>query len=357
MAGDDQDESQKTEEPTQRRIDEAVKKGQVIFSREVTNFLMLLLLTLLVWFAMPIIMRLSTFWLGTYIESSHEIELNQGNYSHIFWDLLKGSILLLALPIAATIIIALLSSFLQHGWVASAESITPKLEKISPLKGVKRLFSLRSLVEFLKSVIKITIIGSVSIIAIWPDLGVVQQMHDMSMAGILMELHRLALKMLIGICSAMAVIAILDFFYQRHEYLKSLRMSKQDLKDEFKQSEGSPEVKAKLRQLRMERTRKRMMAAIPTADVVITNPTHFAVALKYDTSRYPAPIVVAKGQDNIAYRIRTLAEEHKVPIVRNPPLARALYDSAELDEQIPEEHFKAVAEVIAYVYKLKGKRA
>jgi flagellar biosynthetic protein FlhB len=180
-------------------------------------------------------------------------------------------------------------------------------------------------------------------------------MHDMDMAAILWVLHHLSIKMLIGVCSAMAVIAILDFLYQRFEYLKNLRMSKQDIKDEFKQSEGSPEIKAKLRQMRMERARKRMMAAVPTADVVITNPTHFAVALKYDTAKHAAPHVVAKGQDNVALNIRKLAEENNIPIVQNPPLARALYETTDLDEQVPEEHFKAVAEVIAYVYKLKGK--
>lgn len=352
---EDQDDSQKTEEPTQRRIEEAVKKGQVIASKEIPNFLMLLLLALLVWLAIPLMMKKSTLWLGHYIESSHEIPIDQGNYGHIFWELFKGSVFIMAIPVIATIAVAFLASFLQHGWIVSSEPIMPKLEKISPLKGLKRLFSLKSLVEFLKGIIKLVVIGSVAMIAVWPELAVIQQMHDMNMATMLAVLHHLSLKMLIGICAAMAVIAILDFLYQRFEYLKSLRMSKQDIKDEFKQSEGSPEIKSKLRQMRMERARKRMMAAVPTADVVITNPTHFAVALKYDTSKHAAPMLVAKGQDNVAFNIRNVAEQNNVPIVRNPPLARALYDTAELDEQIPEEHFKAVAEVIAYVYKLKGR--
>lgn len=352
---EDQDDSQKTEDPTQRRIEEAVKKGQVITSREVTNFMTLFLLALLVWLMMPYAMRKSTVWLRRFIESPDEIVIDPGNYSQLFAELLKGSILIMAIPVLATIFVAFFSSFIQHGWIVSSEPIMPKLDKISPLKGLKRLFSLKSVVEFLKGIIKISIVGAVAVIAIWPELGVMRQMHDMSMAVILSILHRLALNMLIGVCSAMAVIAILDYLYQRFEYLKSLRMSKQDIKDEYKQSEGSPEIKSRLRQLRMDRARNRMMAAVPTADVVITNPTHFAVALKYDTSKHAAPILVAKGQDNIALSIRELAEEHKVPIVRNPPLARALYETTDLDEQVPEEHFKAVAEVIAYVYKLKGR--
>lgn len=351
---EDQDDSQKTEEPTQRRIEEAVKKGQVVNSREVTNFLMLALLALLVWLAMPSAMEQATSFLRKYIESPHEIRIDPNSYRLLFTEMFKGAAMILVIPIIATIFVAFISAFIQHGWIASLDSIMPKLEKISPLKGLKRLFSLRSLVEFLKGVIKLTIVGSVAVIAIWPELGIIRQMHDMSMAGIMGVLHWLAIKMLIGVCAAMAVIAVLDFLYQRFEYFKSLRMSKQDIKDEFKQSEGNPEVKAKLRQMRMERAQKRMMSAVPTADVVVTNPTHFAVALKYDTNIHAAPHVVAKGQDNVAFNIRTLAEENNVPIVRNPPLARALYETAELDEQIPEEHFKAVAEVIAYVYKLKG---
>lgn len=354
---EEQDESQKTEEPTQRRIDEAVKKGQVAFSREVSNFLMLLTFTLVIAMLAPYLMRKTTLMLSYYIESSNDIFIDQQNYQFLLTGLFKGAALIMLLPVAGTIFSAFLSSLLQNGFIISNEPIVPKLEKISPIKGLKRLFSMRSFMEFVKGVIKITIVGTVAVLAIWPELHKIEGLHEESIAAILALLQHLALRMMIGICSVMAVIAVLDYLYQRFEYLKSLRMSKQDIKDEYKQSEGNPEVKAKLKHLRMERARKRMMAAVPNADVVITNPTHFAIALQYDGEKHRAPIVVAKGVDNIALKIREIAKENDVPIVENPPLARSLYDIAELDEPIPEEHYKAVAEIIAYVYKRKGKQA
>lgn len=354
---EEQDDSQKTEEPTQRRIEEAVKKGQVISSREVSNFLMLLTFTIILVALGPYLMHKTTITLRYYLESSYEIFFDPNSYRMFFLELFKNAVGIMILPVAGTIIAALLATLVQHGFIVSTEPIMPKLDKISPLSGLKRLFSLRSFMEFVKGIIKITIVGAVAMMAIWPELHKVEELHATSIAGIIALLNHLALRMMIGICSIMAVIAVLDFLYQRFEYLKSLRMSKQDIKDEFKQSEGNPEIKAKLRSLRMERARKRMMAAVPKADVVITNPTHFAVALMYETGKHTAPIVVAKGTDLIALKIREIAEANSVPIVENPPLARALYEIVELDEQIPEEHYKAVAEVIAYVYKLKGKAA
>ena len=179
-------------------------------------------------------------------------------------------------------------------------------------------------------------------------------LYDYSMPGFMQFTASTSSNILIGVCSLMFLIAALDYLYQRYEYLKSLKMSKRDIKDEFKSTEGSPEIRAKLREIRRERASKRMMAAVPNADVVITNPTHFSVALQYDESK-TAPLVLAKGQDETALRIREVAKEHDIPIVQNPPLARALYQYVEIDEEIPVEHYKAVAEIIRYVYELKGK--
>lgn len=187
-----------------------------------------------------------------------------------------------------------------------------------------------------------------------PRLRILASYDPMEMLGFL---SFLSLKIMVGACCVMFIVAILDYVYQRFEFMKQMRMSKQEIKDEHKQQEGDPLVKSKLRQIRMERARQRMMANVPSADVVITNPTHFAVALKYDTGIMGAPICIAKGVDTVAFRIRELAEELDIPVVENPPLARALHASVDLDEEIPYEHYKAVAEVISYVYRLKGKKA
>ncbi|MCD6034918.1 MAG: flhB [Rickettsiales bacterium] len=355
MADDDQDESQKTEEPTHRRLEEAFKKGQVPFSREVTSFMMLLAFTIaLLWIA-PYAMRNATLYLSSYIEHSYSIPVDPDSIRPLALYMLVGTGSIIAIPILLTLVAAFAGALMQNGIVTSSEPLIPKLEKISPLKGLKRMFSLKSFIELLKGVVKVTLIGVIAYIAIFPHLGTLEILHTYSMAGLLAFIWELAKRIMIGVACLMLFVALADFIYQRFEHRKSLRMSKHDLKEEFKQSEGNPEVKAKLRRLRAERAQKRMMAAVPTADVIITNPTHFALALKYDVKVMKAPMCVAKGQDHVALKIREVAKEHKIPIVENPPLARALFESVEIDQEIPVKHYQAVAEIIGYVYKLKGK--
>jgi flagellar biosynthetic protein FlhB len=192
-------------------------------------------------------------------------------------------------------------------------------------------------------------------VLLWPEWRILPNLTSFEGEQVLNLLLSLSMRVLIGVLSVMTVIAALDFLYQRQQHTKQLRMSRQELRDEYKQTEGDPMIKARLRQIRMERARKRMMAAVPEADVVVTNPTHFAVALKYDPERMQAPILVAKGADSMALRIREIAKEHNVPIVQNPPLSRALYNGVDLDQEVPAEHYKAVAEIIGYVMRLKGK--
>lgn len=355
MADDDQDDSQKTEEPTQKRLEEAVRKGQVAFSREVSNFFMLLALTInLVWLA-PYVMTGATEALARFIISPDDIPTDMGDLQLLMGKTLGDVALVMALPILATIIAAFASSLVQNKFIFSMEPIIPKLEKISPLKGLKRLFSMRSIVEFIKGLIKIIIVGSVATYAVWPHLHHLNGLPGYETGETVKLLAALVMRLLVGVCAIMGLIALLDYLYQRYEYMKNLRMTKQELRDEYKQQEGDPQIKARLRQIRMERARQRMMAAVPSADVVITNPTHYSIALRYDQETMKAPMVVALGIDAIALRIREVAKEHDVPIVENPPLARALYAAAELDEEIPVEHYQAVAEVISYVYQLKGK--
>lgn len=353
---EDQDDSQKTEDPTQKRLDDAVKKGSVPFSREVTSFLMLLVFAFIIISLSPVMMEKTKHNLIRFIEKSHSIRIDSNSIIDLTKDVISNMLVVMAVPSLIIIVVIVLSAILQHGFIVSSESLMPKLERISPISGMKRIFSMRSVVEFIKGLIKICVVGIISFMVVYPEISKLNQLTSGGIMAMLMLLISLAKRMLIGICSAMFLMAALDFLYQKFEYIKSMRMSKHDIKEEFKQTEGSPEIKAKLRELRARRAGKRMMNDVPEADVVITNPTHYAVALKYDSDKAEAPLLVAKGKDLIALKIRELAKEHNVPIVENPPLARALFNSVEIGNEIPLEHYNAVAEVIRYVYKLKGKK-
>jgi flagellar biosynthetic protein FlhB len=231
----------------------------------------------------------------------------------------------------------------------------PSLEKISPLAGLKRIFSLRSFADFVKGLLKIAVVGGIVYVVITPSVGDLHKLVGMEIVQLLRVIVSLLNRLLFTVFAAMVVIAALDLFYQRYEHVKGLRMSRQEIKDEMRESEGDPMVKGRLRQLRMERARKRMMAEVPKADVVVTNPTHYAVALRYDPEM-SSPKVVAKGVDKVAQKIREIAKENDVPVVENPPLARGLYAAVEVDQEITPEFYKAVAEVIGYIYRMKRKK-
>ncbi|MGD9538050.1 MAG: flagellar biosynthesis protein FlhB [Alphaproteobacteria bacterium] len=352
---DDKDDSQKTEEPTPKRLDDARKKGQVAQSREVSSWLMLLTVAIIVVALAPGIMSDLGHVLLPFIERPHTLSVGSDGIIEGPGLALSSVLMPLAVPFALLVVAALATGFLQHGFLISAESLKPDFSKISPLKGLERMFSSRSLAEFAKGILKLVVVSGVGIVAIWPEIDTIERLVAMGTAGVLDELHRLVMRLLIGVCAILAAIAALDYFYQRMQHLKQLRMSREEVREEYKQTEGDPHVKARIRQLRQERARRRMMAAVPSADVVITNPTHFAVALKYEQATMSAPRVVAKGVDLIAHRIREVAKANEVPIVENPPLARALYATVELDAEIPGEHYKAIAEIIGYVWRLKGK--
>lgn len=354
--GEEQDESQKTEEPTAKRREEAHKKGQVAFSREVTSFLILCVLAITISGFAPSMLHNARLLLEPFITRPDSFILDPNGVSDVLMNSILGGLKILILPMAGTIFVVLMSSLLQNGVIFTAEPIMPKLSKISPLGGLKRMFSARSLAEFLKGIVKIIIVGVVGFVAVYPELSHIRQLPNSTAEAMMSYLQSTCLKLLIGILIAMFFIAILDFFFQRWQLTKQLRMTKQEIKDEYKQTEGDPMVKQRLKALRQERARQRMMAAVPEADVVITNPTHFAVALKYDSQVMKAPIVVAKGQDLIAQRIRDVAKENDVPIVENKPLAQALYKSVKIDEEIPIVHYEAVAKIISYVYELKGRK-
>lgn len=351
---EDQDDAQKTEDPTQKRLQDALKRGQTANSREVSNFFIILAFTFIVVVILPHLLVDARSILMPFVTMGYDYDLDFNSVHLIASNLMLDIAVLVLLPFLVAIVAVFAASIVQNRFVFSVEPMKPKFEKISPIKGLKRLFSLRTVVEFVKSVFKISIVGAVGAIAVLPYLENFRLLPDESIPDILLFTLTITMRMLIGMCAIMFIIAALDFAYQKYEYIKSLRMTKQEVKDEYKQQEGDPMVKQRLRQIRMERARNRMMAAVPESDVVITNPTHYAIALKYDSMSMEAPVVSAKGQDKVAHRIRELAEANDIPIVRNPPLARILFSDAEVDEQIPFAQFQAVAEVISYVYKLKG---
>lgn len=351
---DDVDDSQKTEEPSQRRLAKARDKGQVVQSREINNWFMIGTALLLMVFLGPSTARSIGAALLRYVEAPQTLAVDGALWPAVGRTLAAvGGALLL--PMALLLAAAVAGALVQTGILFAPDKLAPKLGNLSPARGFSRMFSARALTEFGKTLVKLAIVVAVAALLMRPEVERMTVLSGAEAGRTLAEIARLAERLGFGVFLALTLIAVLDYGYQRFSFMRSMRMSKQEVKEEHKQSEGDPVVRARLRQIRMERARKRMMAAVPTASVVVTNPTHFAVALKYEMGAEGAPKVVAKGADLIAQRIREVAAENKVPIVENPPLARALYGAVELDREIPPEHYKAVAEIIGYVLRLQGK--
>lgn len=355
MAEDSGDDSQKTEEPTQKRLEDARKKGQVASSREVNHWFMILGGTVAVMALAPAASRDLRALLARFVELPHAIPADAGNLRAVFGELL-ATVGLVMLPVFLLLVVAAVGAALaQNGVAVSAENIRPQLDRISLGSGVRRLFSLKALAEFGKGLAKLVIVGAVAFAVLWPELALIERLPSMAVDESTALMWRLSIRLLIAVLSIVTLIAGADFLFQKFQFLHQMRMSRQDIRDEMKQSEGDPQVKGRLRQIRRERAQRRMMQAVPTASVVVTNPTHFAVALKYELDAMAAPLVVAKGTDLVALKIREIAEAHGVPVMENPPLARALHAGVEIGEEIPVEHYKAVAEIIGYVMRLKGK--
>lgn len=352
---EDKEQSQKTEEPTQKRIDDAIKQGNVAFSREVNAFLSLMFATLLVFWisggaSFIIVKKLSIYLTDFSIFTDHDGDIN---FPQVFKHAIFGFILFLAGLFVFSLLNAFLGSFMQNGIIYSPEALEPKLERISPLSGLKRMFSKKSIVEFLKGLIKISILGFICYMVLKSEVNTAIMSVNLEAVHIFPLFKSLLEKALIAVCIFMAFFAALDYLYTKFEYMQSLRMTKEEVKEEMKQSEGSPEIKAKIRSLRQSRLRKMSLAAVKDADVIITNPTHYSIALKYKKEIMPAPQVVAKGVDNMALQIRKIAQKHNIPLMENRPLARALYENVEVDDFIPFEHYKAVADIISKIMKNK----
>jgi flagellar biosynthetic protein FlhB len=352
MSGIEKD--QKTEEPTSKKIGEATTKGEVITSQEVNHWSMLAASALVIAVFGDFMAGAIRSRLAGIIASSHEIALDPESLRALVWGLLESLGLALAAPFAILIAAAVASNVGQHGWIWALQKLQPKFTSFNPVSGVKNKFSLNTLTEFGKDMVKLAVLGTAVVVLLWPERARLLDLVGANLSDLLPLVRIMVLKVLATVLVILALMAIADYAYQSYDYRKRLRMTKQEVKDERKQQDGDPEIKRRLHRIRVTRLRQIIMKAVAEADVVITNPTHFAVALKYNAEAMAAPRVVAKGRDLVALRIREIAEEHEVPVIENPPLARALHDSAEVDQEIPVEHYKAVAEVIGYVMRLKG---
>jgi flagellar biosynthetic protein FlhB len=347
---DEDDSSDKTEDPTQKRLDEALERGDVAKSQEVNTWFMIAGATLV----------LSSFSgsIGSIQMPLRNLLANAALFHTDGPSLLELArkleyvlIAALGVPLLMLAISAIAGNMLQHRLVWSAESLKPSFSKISPAAGFKRVFGKQAAANFAKGLFKLIALGSVMSVILWPERLRLESMVQFAPATVLGLITTLTMKLLGAVVAMLAVVAIADYFFQYRTWYERQKMSLQDMKQEFKQSEGDPHIKARLRQLRQARMKKRMMTAVPKASVIITNPTHYAVALSYERGM-SAPICVAKGVDLMALKIREIAKEHNIPIVENVPLARALHASVEIDDEIPVEHYHAVAEVIGYVMGL-----
>jgi flagellar biosynthetic protein FlhB len=351
---DEQDKSSQTELPTQRRLDEAAKHGDIVKSHEVTTFVVLLggAITLAIFGHSTAQTFARDFRM--FIEQPDQIAVDSTSIMALFHGIVWSLFALMAPLFGLIAAMGLAGHILQSRPSFAFDRIKPDFAKISPLSGLKRMFGLDGVTNLGKGFLKMAIVGSVVWTVLWPERGSLEGFLTQSPIQIASAMVALTMKILIAALSVLAIIAVLDYLYQHYRFMQRNMMSKQEIKEEFRQTDGDPAIKAKIRQIRMERSKRRMMAAVPEATVIITNPTHYAVALKYESGKMAAPICVAKGVDALAFKIREVAQEHDIPIVENPPLARALYAAIDLDEPIPAEHFKAVAQVIGYVMRLNG---
>jgi flagellar biosynthetic protein FlhB len=354
---DDQDDSQKTEEPTQRRLQDARKKGDVPKSQEVPGWFVLASGLVVIGVMAPAAARSLSADLSLFLSNAHTMSLEPAALRAESLALGWRAISAVGLAFGVIALAGLAGHLMQTGLMFTTEKMQPKLSKLNPAEGLKRMFGPQGFANFLKGVGKMVVVAAAVFVVIWPKRGELAGMPHLDLSALLTIIRQDILLVLVAALVAYAFIAAADYVFQRQSFMKRNRMSRREIRDELKQSEGDPQVRAKLRQIRQERAQRRMMASVPDATVVITNPTHYAVALKYEQGETPAPICVAKGVDQVALNIRELAQDNDVPIVEDPPLARALFASVEIDETIPTEHFQAVAKVIGYVLTLSGKRA
>jgi len=347
---------EKTEKATPKKRQDSRKKGQVAKSAEIPSSLILLACICCLLMLGPFLQKQILNMFGEIFLQRLNMEVTPQNTLSLFGHYALQVLIILSPIFAMVLIIAFAANYVQFGWLFTFEPIQPKLNKLNPLKGFKRIFGMRAIVEFLKSSLKLISVGIIVYSVLWSNKKRFLDLAHLSIPDIFAFVTSLAVQMGILVAALLFILAIGDFLYQKHEYEKNLKMSKQDIKDEYKNAEGDPLIKGKIKERQRRMALMRMMQEVPNADVVITNPTHFAVALKYDAAKMEAPTVIAKGQDYLALRIREIAKQNDVITMENKPLARALFERTEVGQSVPGDLFQAVAEVLAYVYRLKGRR-
>lgn len=347
----------KTEKATPKKRQEARKRGQVLQSREIVAAMVLVF----VFVALRVFGKYIFEELKLYaVKAFTEYPENEGLYTFngltvLFADTVMVLMKVVGPIFAVAIISGLIAGYAQVGFLFTLEPLTFKFERINPFSGMKRIFSLHGAVELVKALLKIVIIGYIAYSYLNGEKNNVMQLMDMNVSGIGTYIGMTSVNVAIRICVALVVLALFDYGYQWWEYEKNLKMTKQEMKEEYKQTEGNPEIKSRIKQKQRQLSMRRMLHEVPKADVVITNPTHYAVAIRYDAQVSDAPVVVAKGQDFLALRIKDIARENDVQVVENRPLAKTLYESVDVGESIPPEMYQAVAEILAFVYNLKNK--
>ncbi len=346
---------ERTEDATPKKHEEARQKGQVAKSQEVSSVAVLFAALVVFYFLGGSMIR-ELLGLMQWSFSAAATPFGRSLDVPYLLGVVPYKLLAVLGPLMAAVLLAgLVANYSQIGFVLSTYPITPRLSKLDPIQGAKRLVSKRSLVELFKSIMKILMIGSIATLTIRGEMHQIPSLVDLDTGGILIAIAKISLKILFWTVWALALLAICDYVFQRLTFEKELRMTKQEVKDEFKQREGDPLVKSRVRQIQREMARRRMMEAVPKADVVVTNPTEIAVALEYRSGLMSAPKVTAKGARLIAQRIKEIARKYQVPVVEDKPLAQVLYKTVEVEREIPSTLYKAVAEILAYVYRIKGK--
>ena len=348
----DEDKESKTQDPTQKRLDDALEKGDVAKSQEVNTWFVIAASTLLLSSFSGSISKGIEVPMRNLLMNMHQIRVDGPGLLSLLSQIELMLIGVLGVPLLLLLIAGVGSNLIQHRLVFSTEPLSPKFSKISPMAGFQRLFGKQAGANFLKGVFKVVLLGVVMFLVLWPERHRVDAMIRFDPMSILNVTKTISVQLMGTVVAALALVAALDYLFQYRQWFERQKMSLEEIKEEYKQSEGDPHIKGRIRQLRHARAKKRMMAAVPTASVIITNPTHYAVALKYDRGM-AAPVCVAKGVDALALKIREIATGNDIPIVENVPLARALHATVDIDDEIPVEHYHAVAEVIGYVMKLK----
>ena len=355
MAEENKDQ-EKTEQATPKKREQAREKGQVAKSRELASVAVLGACLIYFYFGASALAVRMMDLMKQYFYQAGRMTITLDNVQSLLLNFFF-QIFILIIPF---LLVALAAGFfvniLQVGFLFSSEAIMPKLSKIDPLKGFQRLFSLTSLVELVKNIMKMAIVGGVAYLTVRNEAAMVLPLMDQSVNDILSYISKVSFRILSTTCLVLVILAILDYAYQKWESERSLRMTKQEIKEENKETDGDPLIKGRIRRLQREIARKRMMAAVPKADVVVTNPTHFAVAIRYDAEKMNAPCVIAKGADLLAEKIKEIARNNGVPVVENRAVAQVLYKMVAVEQTIPENLYKAIAEILAYVYSLKQKR-